>query len=280
MVNAKPTPDWDPWFLERLPLFEPLQVHGAGLALPRWPALADLQTALDARGVTGGGGRPLRVIAQVPGVPRTRTFEERYEARIYLKGELAVRERNWHDLFNTLVWLTFPRAKAAINARHYQALQAQQARGAANRGPAQDALTLFDEGGVIVASSVPGLLAAVRDFAWKRLFWEQRAAATRHMRWVLFGHAIYEKALTPFTGITGRGVLLAVEPDFHDLALAEQLAALDERVAGLISRPDALGTPRELAPAPILGVPGWWPANREEAYYDNTDYFRHGRRGR
>ena len=35
--------------------------------------------------------------------------------------------------------------------------------------------------------------------------------------------------------------------------------------------------PRELQPLPVLGVPGWWPDNEAEGFYDNRDYFRPGR---
>jgi len=49
-------------------------------------------------------------------------FEAQYEPRCYLKGEVPTRAHNWHDLFNALVWLTFPATKAVINARHYHAL--------------------------------------------------------------------------------------------------------------------------------------------------------------
>jgi hypothetical protein len=45
-----------------------------------------------------------------------------YEARIWARGEVATRPGNWHDFFNALVWLTFPLAKAALNARHAGAL--------------------------------------------------------------------------------------------------------------------------------------------------------------
>lgn len=266
---------WQPDFLARAPLFAPLAVHGAQLAKADWPTFDELQAALNARAVMSGGGQPLRVVAPEPA--RARVLDERYEARIFRKGELVVRPKNWHDLFNVLVWLAFPRAKAAINHRHFHALTAQQQRGGANRGPAQDALTLFDEGGVIVASSAPGLLRHLRMFEWKQLFWHERERVMTHMHWLLFGHAIYEKALTPFVGITGRAVLFEVPASLHALPLAQQMAELDARLAALIADHHAFNATRELAPVPILGVPGWWPANSAQAFYDNTDYFRPGR---
>ena len=269
--------DWDPDFLARSPMFEPLRALGGALARPEWPAHSVLQNLLERGGnpVMTRSGLPLRL---VPAGGRKRSFEERYEARIHLRGEMAFRERNWHDLLNVLAWLTFPRAKAALNARHYAALRAQNAAGAANRGPAQDALTLFDEGGVIVASCDDQLLEMLRAFRWKELFWHSRDEVRSRMRFTLFGHALYEKALQPFIGIAGRGILLKTVPALLAQPPGGQLAVLDLQVAAYISEPGNLTAPRDLAVVPVLGVPGWCPENEQESYYDNTDYFRPGRR--
>jgi hypothetical protein len=48
-----------------------------------------------------------------------------YEMRIWARGEVVTRPDNWHDFFNALVWCTFPLAKAALNARHAEALTVQ-----------------------------------------------------------------------------------------------------------------------------------------------------------
>jgi hypothetical protein len=257
--------DWDPDFLARSPMFEPLRALGGTLAGPDWPARAALQDLLERGGdpVMTRSGLPLRL---VPAGGRKRSFEERYEARIHLRGEMAFRERDWHDLLNVL------------NARHFAALQAQSAVGAANRGPAQDALTLFDEGGVIVASCDGELLGLLRGWRWKELFWGNRARLPGRMLFCLFGHALYEKALRPFLGITGRGILLKTEPALLAQPIREQIAVLDSQVAATISEAGNLAAPRELAVVPVLGVPGWCPENEQESYYDNTDYFRPGRK--
>lgn len=265
--------NWDPDFLARSPMFEPLRALDGVLAGSDWPARSALQNLLERDGhpVLTRSGLPLRL---VPAGRRMRSFEERYEARIHLRGEMVFRERNWHDFLNVLAWLTFPRAKAALNARHYAALRAQNAAGLANRGPAQDALTLFDEGGVIVASCDDQLLKMIHEFRWKELFWHNRDRVRSRMRFMLFGHALYEKALRPFIGITGRGILLKTEPGLLARPPGERLAALDSRVAACISESGNLTAPRELAVVPVLGVPGWCPGNEQESYYDNTDYFR------
>lgn len=39
----------------------------------------------------------------------------------------------------------------------------------------------------------------------------------------------------------------------------------------------ALNTQR-FAPLPVLGIPGWWGANENPAFYDDPQVFRRGRR--
>lgn len=270
------TPGWDPDFLDRSPMFAPLRRYGASLRMPDWPALEDVQRALDLRRPPVHAHSGAR-ISFVPQMRRAVLFEDGYEPRIYLRGEVQVRERNWHDLLNALVWLTFPRAKAALNSRHYRALLEQRAARAPNRGPVQDAMTLFDEGGVMVAARERGLLRMIEDFEWKTLFWRHRDRVTADMRFFLFGHALYEKALRPFTGITARGLLFEVESKFLDAPLEDQVARLDTLAAGRLDDPAGLLSPRELAPVPVLGVPGWCAENACESYYDNRAYFRTGR---
>lgn len=269
---------WDPDFAERSPMFEPLRAAAGALRGPYWPGSDALNRVIASRHppITNAAGRPLRFVAQQL---RQKTFEDKYEPRIFLRGEVQMRSCNWHDLFNALVWLTFPRAKAALNERHYRELERRRAGGAQDRGPAQDALTLFDEGGVIVAASDPALAALLTGFEWKQLFWQRRTEVLQRMRFYLFGHALYEKALAPFTGVTGRGVVFGVEDAFFALPPAAQLTALDARLAAHIGNAARLARTRELAPVPILGVPGWCEDNAHERYYDNPDYFRPARAG-
>jgi hypothetical protein len=179
-----------------------------------------------------------------------------------------VRSNDWHDLFNVLVWCLFPRAKAALNARHVIEME-HEPRG--RRGRARDALTQFDEDGVIVLSSAPELLELIRAFKWKELFWNRRAEALEHLRFLVFGHALYEKLLEPFVGVTGKAVLLDV------IAGIDDAAGTDNRVAEWIEA-GMLGSPADLQPLPVLGIPGWYAPSLEASFYDNAAYFRPGRR--
>lgn len=265
--------DWDPNFLARSPMFEPLDAYRSTIWPAQWPGLTLLQGLVDRHvpPVRAASGMRLRLAPQVDKRGGTHL---RYEERVYHRGELQVRPNNWHDLFNVLVWLTFPLAKAALNARHHAAMSRRGPGQPSNRGPVEDALTLFDEGGVIVAATSRELLDLLGAHEWKELFWRRRAAVVREMRFYLFGHALYEKALRPFTGITGRGFCFEVGRDFMQAPDPVRLAELDNRVAAHIGAPGRLTAPRNLAHVPILGVPGWCADNETGSYYDNTEYFR------
>ena len=264
---------WDPDFVERSPLFEPLRAAMSELRTPHWPDCNDLNRAIAAcgRSISTGDGRLLRYVEQQL---RQSSFEDKYELRIYLRGEVQFRPCNWHDLFNALVWLTFPAAKAALNRRHYAELQSSRANGKPNRGAVQDTLTLFDEGGLIVASDDAALTALLTGHRWKDLFWQRRTEVARTMRFYLFGHALYEKALQPFVGVSGRAAIFEVESAFFDAPLSAQLGELDLRLSSRLGDVQRFAAPCDLAPIPILGIPGWFEGNAVEHFYDNTDYFR------
>jgi hypothetical protein len=273
--------NWDPSFIERSPMLAPLAPFAAALSKHRtWPPREALQHVLAARGVQNSRGIPLRLVA-VDAIASAS-----YEERVYGDGELEVREGDWHDFFNVLAWIAYPRAKAAVNERHVAALREERetarklksaARGA-NRGRVRDAVTLFDESGAVVLSSDRQLLEELRAFRWKRLFWSRRDDVQCSMRFYIFGHAIFEKALSPYIGVTAHAVLGTVDAAFMNAPVEGQVAYVDELVAGRAGSVEQLIVPTVLSPLPVLGVPGWWRANEEEAFYDNARYFRGGRR--
>jgi hypothetical protein len=72
--------------------------------------------------------------------------------------------------------------------------------------------------------------------------------------------------------------LLEVPGEFLELAQAAQLAEVDRLLAMHIRDREGFRHGRELSPLPVLGVPGWWNGNEREGFYDDTAYFRPGRR--
>ena len=281
MVMAKLSdPPWNPQFIFRSRMFDPLMPLAQRLAVfnDGWPSLDDYQHLLaeHPEPILTHHGIPLKIAAQGP---RPVCLEEQYASRIYLTGEIQTRRRNWHDFFQLLTWLTFPKTKAAINAMHHHAAKARFAgtMDGGRRSPVENMLSLFDEGGAIVVCSEPSLLQMMRDFDWKNLFWRHRAELVSTMNCIIFGHALYEKALAPYVGMTANSLLLPVDATFFSKTMHEQIKWIDEQSATVFINDRHYRSPRALAPLPILGLPGWDPCNELESYYNNTSYFRSGR---
>lgn len=269
---------WTPDFYKKSPLFNPvrsLAERFSGYA--SWPGLEDYQQLLDGNPpIRTRHGAALRIVPQ-EGKPGH--FEQHYAPRIYLSGEIQTRTRNWHDFFQLLTWFIFPRTKAAINAIHIPRARERLASGEApgRRTPIENTLSLFDEGGAVIVSRDPSLLQLIREFRWKALFWEHRAELSQKLDCVTFGHAMYEKALAPYLGMTANSILIDADADYFVLDRAGRLAWIDDRLAQILEQGELYRKPKDLQPFPILGMPGWDSDNGVEAYYDNTDYFRSGR---
>lgn len=256
---------------ERLgaPVYAPLRGALSRLPAERWPTYADLDAL--ARGITTSRGQPICFIA-----PRERTDRERryYELHIAATGEIETRPENWHDLFNALAWVTFPRAKAAINAQHVAILEEGGEAESRRRSPARDALTLFDEGGVAVASSAPHLFRLMVDFEWKELFWNRRTELLATTRFFAFGHGFYEQSLAPYIGMVAKTVFVTVDESFSALSPEARLLRIDELLAAHFADRANFPSPKAMAPMPVLGVPGWHPSTGQESFYDDASYFR------
>jgi len=266
---------FNPSALQASPLFEPLLDLLKRIG-PTLPGLGDLNVLLaEFSPVSTQSGKPIRFVEQAPG---KLAFEAQHEPRCFLTGEVQTRENNLHDFFNALVWLTFPQSKAAINARHFRALTDANSTLQTQRGNVRDMATLFDESGVIVASADENLSSLLRDFGWKELFWSHREDVAAKMGFYIFGHGLHEKAITPYVGMTGQGLVLQVEADFFDWPMPRRMRHVDECVANYLNEPSHCQSTRELTPVPLLGIPGWSSDNEREEYYDNREYFRSGRR--
>jgi len=241
------------------PAFAPYRALIDALELARGLPSLDALNAQAARlGTCNANGLPLRFFA-----PDGRLSARDYETHILQTGQVPTRADTWHDALNALVWLRFPRFKSALNAAHGIAIAGETG---STRGRRRDALTVLDESGVWVLSRDPALPALLAERAWQSLFWEHRHAVETAMRFVVVGHALLEKVLAPYPAMTGKCLLLgsdSLDPDAAEALAVTALGTID--------------TPRQLAPLPIQGIPGWDAVNANAAYYANRDIFRPAR---
>lgn len=213
-----------------------------------------------------GDGQPLRFAE-----PRSDGMG--YEARIAQHGVVEHRSNNWHDFFNALVWLEFPQAKAALSARHGQELAQHGAHSAhAPRGCVRDALTQFDECGIVVLSSHGDLNQGLHEQRWAEVFWQQRPAVQQHMRFIVFGHATYDLLQAPFPGLCAKALYLDTTAYTVHAPWSALGPALDNYLAHWLQH--QLMRPKDLRPLPLLGIPGLTPESEFAQYYQDTRQFR------
>lgn len=238
----------------------------------RWPTARELSAL--AGDLRTASGHPL---AFVPPPEKPSPERRHYELRIAATGEVETRPANWHDLFNALQWVAWPKTKAAINAQHVVAFKAGGEAELRQRSPRRDALTLIDEGGVVVASTTPETFRRIEGFRWKELFWDERRDLQETTRFLAFGHALFEKGLAPYIGMVAKTLFVPVE----EAMLREPADVLRAHCDGFLARrfadPRQVPTPKALAPMPVLGIPGWHPRTDEAAFYDDATHFRASR---
>lgn len=190
---------------------------------------------------------------------------EAYERFIFNTGQCPTRE-NLHDFFNGLCWITFPQTKKKLN--QLQAAEIAKAGVQSLRGPVRDALTVFDENAAFLMAPQP-LWDALEARDWKRLFVTLRPL-WNDAKLVLFGHALLEKLAFPRKAITAH--VYRAQPAIDSIA---DLQSLDGWIAASLSAETLAKKP--FLPMPLLGVPGWWPANENFSFYDDSLIFRPAR---
>ncbi len=251
---ALPVPDWSaPWFTPWRAIGERVW-QGVGE-----DAAGSVAAALDAH---ASHATPVRFVPQALLPP-----SESYEAFIFAQRAVPTRD-NLHDAFNGLAWLRLPRAKARLNA--VQAAEIARAGVRATRGPVRDAATLFDENAVLLHAP-DALWQALLARRWGEVFGVLRPL-WHQARVLVFGHAALEKLLTPYKSITGH--VWRVVPGFDPVA---DLTELDDWLARELTVERLAAKP--FAALPLLGVPGWWPANEQPQFYADAQVFRSRRGG-
>ena len=268
---------WNPHFIHTSPLFSSIEAAYSALiensspdANKHWASLSDYNQCLKNLPTPAQNANDKKIQFVEQCYDAQLAFESQYEPRIYLHGEVQTRLENWHDFFQVLVWKTWPNTKTLLNKLHYQS---SIKRSDKQRSPTENFLTLFDECGIVILSHRPELLAMIRDFQWKKLFVDNADKFGRDIFCINFGHAMYEKALAPYIGMTAHALLIETTQaeDF-----TKNSAVLDDLICRSIENKSTL-TPKVLTPFPLLGVPGWHD-NQDNNFYSNQSYFRSGRR--
>lgn len=259
--------DWQrPWLASVLTAAQPtVHAHDWRQALNDAARASNLRNHL---------GLPVQFVPQSelpPGVA--------YEAFIGATGKVPTRD-NAHDFFNALVWLTFPRIKAQLNALQAAAIAqtctAPESTGNVpqHRGKLRDAATIFDENAALLVTRNEDLTEALRQHRWHDLFVENRAVFERDCEVWLFGHALMEKLIAPYKAITAHVWVVAVGNEFFSLSRQDKCCWIDAEVTRRIA--NGLVT-TDFTPLPVLGVPGWWPF-QDAAFYSDATVFRPKRR--
>ncbi len=236
-----PDIDWDaPWLASWRTVGEPIACQvAAGTPQPE---------ALNA-----SGRAPVRFVPQAD-LPEGQAYED----FIFATGQVPTRE-GLHDFFNALCWMHFPQAKKRLN--QLQAREIARAGVGQVRGPVRDAATVFDENALLIQTS-DAVWSALTEHRWMHAFLDLRGEWVLTCLWA-FGHAALEKTVQPFKSIT---VHLWRVPQGVAQADLDAWLAQDLTPEKLARKP--------FSPLPLLGVPGWWPANEDPAFYADASVFR------
>ena len=246
-----------PYWQDYLPFLHQLE----GQSLPSCAIL----NALLRKGLKSAGGHAIQFVdSELLG-------DGAYENRIFTSGRVSTRKDNWHDLFNALVWMRFPRIKTAINSLHYRE---SEKRSNGQRGRLRDALTLFDECGVIVFSNRLVLLRALAQRHWSEAFLADDFSESVGLS--INGHAMLEKYLSPYKAMTAKALLVHADAGFMRLPRQEALERLDLVLSRAMLDGRVLTRPSDLSPLPLAGVPGWWPQDEQSQshFYADLQVFR------
>jgi hypothetical protein len=194
-----------------------------------------------------------------------------YESFIAQTGQVPTRP-NAHDALNAMMWFAWPQSKAALNCR--QAAEIVRLGSTQTRGAWRDKMTLMDENGAIVVLPKTAEAQAWYELwqahDWVAALWVHRAYCQNQLQLHFFGHALLEKLLAPYKGITAHCWVVFAPDSYFCASPCTQKQWLDAHLAEQFF--DAAALPVYL-PLPVLG----WPrvgAPVNLAYYQDPLVFR------
>ncbi len=191
-----------------------------------------------------------------------------YEENVSTNQKVYTRHNSWHDFFNNITWILWPKTKSAI----VDTILAQRSE-QKNRTAKQSFLAQLDECGMIIVTALPSLVDKILTHDWSALFFRHRAQHSLFEP-IVFGHGLMEKAIDPYIGMTAKAIIIVVKPDYFNLSTNIKLNFLDQLLSQLIMSKACPPTPKSLQPFPLLGMPGWHPNNEREEFFEQKNYFR------
>lgn len=269
MKKFQPLAHWTTTFAEQ-GVFDDINRLVAFDEWSNWPTCEELETLFPYE-ITNLNNKKIQFVPQ----KATENFSAvAYEEVIYTSGKIPTRDKSWHDIFGALTWSLFPQTKALINKLHFDDIKQN---GKEQRSKLRNALTLFDECGVIVVTTNNDLLAQLKSHQWTAAFVDNRelwhSAKPDGVGVFQFGHANYEMLTKPYIGLTGKWLALEMSAELLSLPLNVQYRMVDDRLAKYI-KTGALNDNQKLFPLPLLGIPNWYSENEQPDFYLNEDYFR------
>ena len=230
-----------PWYEPWRGVGQQVEQHlSDGLAL--WDALNET------------GSAPVRFVPHA-GLPSGMAYE-----RFVSESGTCPTRPGLHDFFNGLCWINFPATKQRLNQLQAAHIASDGVRPV--RGAVRDGLTVFDENAAFLHAP-QALWDALVAKRWQVLFVQLRPL-WRDAQLVLFGHALLEKLQTPRKPVTAHV--------YRVLAATDSTGEMDAWVAADLDSGKLASKP--FAHLPVLGVPGWWPANENPAFYNDATVFR------
>lgn len=193
-----------------------------------------------------------------------------YLREITESHQIPTRLNSWHDFFNNLSWIIWPRMKTAIIKKFSFTKDVVSKNG---RTPLQNWLTHFDECGVVLCCDREELFHTLKRHEWKKFFLDNKDL-TKQCEMYIIGHGMLEKSLSPYIGMTGKAVFLNVSNSFFSLSYKEKMQFVDDKMADFIVTLNDSSPLKPLLPFPLLGWPGIWPGNEKEEFFANRAYFR------
>jgi hypothetical protein len=211
---------WNRHFLAGEPLFRVFEAFAEPFRTEAWPDLSDYARQLEViRARSKHAFAPLGVLPNPVRARRAKrqslNLEELYDGRIALTGKVYCLRQSYHDLLNIIIFSAFPLAKRALHARQFSAVSAwlssevgaSTPRIPGRRTREQDALTIFDEGGVVLVMSEAsrnGFQSSQAPIALAPFQPESGVVP------ILFGHALLEHLHEGHRAIRASGLILTL----------------------------------------------------------------------